>query len=71
RAEDLEVLARMAAQGKLRPYLAEVYPLERIAAAQDHSETGHVRGKVVVRVGEAETAPETALYIPPSSADGP
>src|SRR3954452_8663535 len=71
RAEDLEVLARMAAQGKLRPYLAEVYPLERIAAPQDHSETGHVRGKVVVPLGEPEMAPETALYIPPSSADGP
>jgi len=61
RAEDLEVLARMAGQGKLRPVLAEVYPLERIAAAQDHSESGHVRGKVVVRLP----------YIPLSSAEGP
>ncbi|MBW8875296.1 MAG: NAD(P)-dependent alcohol dehydrogenase [Acidobacteria bacterium] len=50
RAEDLAVLARMADQGKLRPHLAEVYPLERIAAAHDHSESGHVRGKVVVRI---------------------
>ena len=52
RAEDLDLLARMAGQGKLRPHLAEVYPLERIAVAQDHSESGHVRGKVVVRIGE-------------------
>jgi NADPH:quinone reductase-like Zn-dependent oxidoreductase len=51
RAADLAVLARMAGQGKVRPHLAEVYPLERIAAAQDHSESGHVRGKVVVRIG--------------------
>jgi NADPH:quinone reductase-like Zn-dependent oxidoreductase len=51
RAEDLAVLARMADQGKLRPHLAEVYPLERIAAAHDHSESGHVRGKVGVRIG--------------------
>ena len=50
RAEDLAVLARMADQGKLRPHLAEVYPLERIAAAHDHSESGHVRGKVGVRI---------------------
>ena len=57
----------MAGQGKLRPHLAEIYPLARIAAAQDHSESGHVRGKVVVRVAEAEAA----SYIPPSSADGP
>lgn len=64
RADDLEILVRLAAQGKLRPHLTEVYPLERIAAAQDHSESGHVRGKVVVRIG-AEP------YIPLSSADGP
>jgi NADPH:quinone reductase-like Zn-dependent oxidoreductase len=50
RAEDLAVLARMADQGKLRPHLAEVYPLERIGAAHDHSESGHVRGKVGVRI---------------------
>jgi NADPH:quinone reductase-like Zn-dependent oxidoreductase len=51
RTEDLATLAHLAGQGKLRPHLAEVYPLERIAAAQDHSESGHVRGKVVVRIG--------------------
>jgi NADPH:quinone reductase-like Zn-dependent oxidoreductase len=51
RAEDLAVLARMADQGRLRPHLAEVYPLERIGAAHDHSESGHVRGKVGVRIG--------------------
>ncbi len=54
RAEDLAVLARMADQRKLRPHLAEVYPLERIAAAQDHSESGHVRGKVVVYISSAD-----------------
>ena len=66
RAEDLAVLARMADEGKVRPHLAEVYSLGRIAAAQDHSESGHVRGKVVVRIGENEPS-----YIPLSSADGP
>ncbi|HEX4963213.1 MAG TPA: NAD(P)-dependent alcohol dehydrogenase [Thermoanaerobaculia bacterium] len=50
RSEDLDVLARLADQGKLRPHLAEVYPLERIAAAHDHSESGHVRGKIGVRI---------------------
>lgn len=64
RAEDLAVLARMAEQRKLQPHLAEVYSLERIAAALDHSESGHVRGKVVLRVAESP-------YIPLSSADGP
>ncbi|MEA2601573.1 MAG: hypothetical protein QOF89_2565 [Acidobacteriota bacterium] len=51
RAQDLAVLARLVDQGRLRPHLAEVYPLERIGAAHDHSESGHVRGKVGVRIG--------------------
>ena len=50
RADDLAQLAHLADQGKLRPHLAEVYPLERVGAAHDHSETGHVRGKVGVRI---------------------
>jgi NADPH:quinone reductase-like Zn-dependent oxidoreductase len=54
RAADLSILARMAEQEKLRPHLAAVYPLERIAAAQDHSESGHVRGKVVVYISSAD-----------------
>jgi len=58
-AEDLATLARLCDQRKLRPHLAEIYSLERIAAAQDHSESGHVRGKVVVRVGEPTSRPPT------------
>src|SRR4030095_6006023 len=51
RGEDLAVLARLVEQGKLRPVIQEVFPLQRICEAHDLSEAGHVRGKVVVRVG--------------------
>ncbi len=51
KAEDLIFLSRLVEQGKLRPVIQEVFPLEEIRKAHDLSETGHVRGKVVVRVG--------------------
>ena len=50
-AEDLAVLARLAGQGRLRPEIQEVFPLEKIRQAHDLSETGRVRGKLVARVG--------------------
>lgn len=50
RAEDLMVLERLANQGRLRPEIQEIFPLERIAQAHDLSETGRVRGKIAVRL---------------------
>ena len=49
-AADLTLLARLVDQGRLRPEIQEVFPLEEIARAHDLSETGRVRGKLVVRV---------------------
>jgi NADPH:quinone reductase-like Zn-dependent oxidoreductase len=51
RGEDLAVLARLVEQGELRPVIQEIFPLEEIREAHVLSEAGHVRGKVVVRVG--------------------
>ena len=51
REDDLAFLARLVSQGRLRPEIQEVFPLEEIREAHDLSESGHVRGKVVVRVG--------------------
>ncbi len=51
RADDLAFLARLVSQGRLRPEIQEVFSLEEIREAHDLSESGHVRGKVVVRVG--------------------
>jgi NADPH:quinone reductase-like Zn-dependent oxidoreductase len=51
KAEDLAVLSRFVEQGRLRPEIQEVFPLEKIHQAHDLSETRRVRGKLVIRVG--------------------
>lgn len=48
--EQLEELAALADDGRLLVDLAEVLPLEDAARAQELSEAGHVRGKLVLRV---------------------
>lgn len=50
RATDLELLGRWAREGRLRPVLEKVFPLEEIRQAHEASETGHVRGKIGVRI---------------------
>ncbi|MFN3708491.1 NAD(P)-dependent alcohol dehydrogenase [Microcella sp.] len=48
--DDLATLAALLGEGAIRVVVGEVYPLERIADAVRHSESGHVRGKIIVRV---------------------
>ncbi|HEV2961711.1 MAG TPA: NADP-dependent oxidoreductase [Candidatus Angelobacter sp.] len=50
RGGDLEKLTALIEAGKIRPIVEKVYPLEQIADAQRASETGHVRGKIVVKI---------------------
>jgi NADPH:quinone reductase-like Zn-dependent oxidoreductase len=50
RSADLEFLGRLADEGKLRPVLDRVLPLEEARAAHDFSETERARGKIVLRV---------------------
>lgn len=50
KGQDLAVLNQMVETGRLRPLIEEVYPLEQIAEAHRRSETGRVRGKLVIRV---------------------
>ncbi|MYR05510.1 zinc-binding dehydrogenase [Gordonia sp. SID5947] len=47
---DLTELARLGDAGKLKPEIAEVFELTDAAAAHERSASGHVRGKIVVRV---------------------
>jgi NADPH2:quinone reductase len=47
---DLAELGRMIDAGEVRVRVAETFPLERTAAAHQLSATGHVPGKVVIRV---------------------
>ncbi|HXW14500.1 MAG TPA: NADP-dependent oxidoreductase [Terriglobia bacterium] len=50
RGGDLEKITALVEAGKVRPVIERVFPLEDIAEAHRLSETGHVRGKIVVRV---------------------
>ncbi|HEX7287719.1 MAG TPA: NADP-dependent oxidoreductase, partial [Candidatus Angelobacter sp.] len=50
RGGDLEKLNALIEAGKLRPVIEKVFPLEAIGEAHRQSESGHVRGKLVVKV---------------------
>lgn len=49
-ADDLAAVAALADRGALRVDVARVFSLEEAAAAHELSASGHVRGKVVIRV---------------------
>ncbi len=51
-ASDLNSLALLIKDGRLRPLIDRVYPLEEITAAHAYSETGHARGKIVIKISE-------------------
>ncbi len=37
--------------GKLKPYISAEFPLEQAAKGQAYSQTGHTRGKIILRIG--------------------
>jgi NADPH:quinone reductase-like Zn-dependent oxidoreductase len=51
RGGDLEKITGLIEAGKIRPVIENAFPLEQIAEAHRLSETGHVRGKVVIKIG--------------------
>jgi NADPH:quinone reductase-like Zn-dependent oxidoreductase len=48
--EQLNEIARLVDSGKLKPIVEKVFPLWEARAAQELSATGHVRGKIVIRI---------------------
>jgi len=48
----LEELGTLIERGMIRPLVAEVLPLEEVGKAHERLDSGHGRGKVVLRVGE-------------------
>jgi NADPH:quinone reductase-like Zn-dependent oxidoreductase len=50
RGGDLEKISVLIEAGKIKPMIEKVFPLEQIAEAHRLSETGHVRGKLVLSV---------------------
>lgn len=51
-AEDLAVLGQLAYAGQLHVPVADVLPLEELAAAFARSREGHVRGKLVISIAD-------------------
>jgi NADPH:quinone reductase-like Zn-dependent oxidoreductase len=45
-----EHITPLVQEGRLRPHVEEVFPLERAAEAHERLEQGHVRGKLVLRI---------------------
>ena len=50
RSHQLQEIARLADSGQVCPEIAAVFPLRDAAKAHQMSETGHVRGKIVLQV---------------------
>lgn len=50
RGGELERITGLIESGRVRPIVEKIYPLEEIAEAHRRSESGHVRGKLVLRV---------------------
>jgi NADPH:quinone reductase-like Zn-dependent oxidoreductase len=50
RASDLELLTEWIEAGKIHPMIDRTFPLSHTAEAHALSETGHARGKIVIRI---------------------
>lgn len=50
RGGDLEKVGALIEAGKVKPVIEKIFPLEQIAEAHRLSETGHVRGKLAVKI---------------------
>jgi NADPH:quinone reductase-like Zn-dependent oxidoreductase len=52
RASDLELLTEWIEAGKIHPMIDRTFPLLKTAEAHALSETGHARGKIMIRIGD-------------------
>ena len=50
RADDLAILGDLMQAGTVTPIIDSRYPLSEVAAALEHSEEGHARGKIIIEV---------------------
>jgi len=50
-AADLLELARLVERGDVKPRMGEVFPLEQAREAQDASQNGRAKGKILLKVG--------------------
>lgn len=52
-AAQLRQIGELIGQGRVRPFVERIFPLDQAAAAHRHLEHDHVRGKVVLQVAPA------------------
>jgi NADPH:quinone reductase-like Zn-dependent oxidoreductase len=50
--EQLAQIAKLIEEGKVKPVVGHEFALTDVAKAHEQSETGHTRGKIVLRVVE-------------------
>ncbi len=50
REDDLAILGELMQAGTVTPVIDRRYPLSEVAAAIEHSEEGHARGKIIINV---------------------
>jgi NADPH:quinone reductase-like Zn-dependent oxidoreductase len=50
REDDLAILGELMQAGTVTPVIDSRYPLSKVAAALEHSEEGHARGKIIIEV---------------------
>ncbi|UCC16194.1 MAG: zinc-binding dehydrogenase [Dehalococcoidales bacterium] len=51
---DLAYMKELIESGKVKPVIDTVYPLEKVAEAFKHYETGRTRGKIIIAVNAGE-----------------
>ncbi len=52
--EDLGLIAKLAEEGRLKPVIEKIYPLEKTAEAMRYAGEGHAKGKVVIVVAGSQ-----------------
>ena len=60
RKDWLAEIAQLIDEGKVKVFIAKVFPLEQVAEAHRESETWHVRGKLVLEIRKENGDDETA-----------
>lgn len=48
--KDLELLENLLKEGKIKPLIDKVYPIEEMIPAQKYVETGHKKGSVLIKI---------------------